>query len=217
MDDNYFTLDRDWSLLSFLLYRQQFDDFSADKCKEHKRYVFNLSAIISNEDSSEIAIERASKSLKSMRVNPAFNHPHSRGCIEFCLGWFHPSGKYVSSCPTPFDFVRNEKKSYLVNIFWKGATSALKRRIEALCERSALVEELATYAVRSTLQRDIQGYLVRENVTRRLESIGKTKRLREENDEVESKCSYTNNTVEIMRRANQVLPGGQVTERKAKY
>ncbi|RIB04204.1 hypothetical protein C2G38_700874 [Gigaspora rosea] len=178
MDDNYFTLDRDWSLLSFLLYRQQFDDFSADKCKEHKRYVFNLSAIISNEDSSEIAIERASKSLKSMR---------------------------------------NEKKSYLVNIFWKGATSALKRRIEALCERSALVEELATYAVRSTLQRDIQGYLVRENVTRRLESIGKTKRLREENDEVESKCSYTNNTVEIMRRANQVLPGGQVTERKAKY
>jgi hypothetical protein len=36
---NYFTLDHDWSLLSYLLYRQQYNDFSADKCKEHKRYV----------------------------------------------------------------------------------------------------------------------------------------------------------------------------------
>ena len=31
---NYFTLDHDWSLLSYLLYRQQYNDFSADKSRE---------------------------------------------------------------------------------------------------------------------------------------------------------------------------------------
>ncbi|CAG8795903.1 5182_t:CDS:2, partial [Dentiscutata erythropus] len=107
LDDDYFTLDHDWSLLTFLLYRQQCDDFFADKCNEHKRYIYNLSAIINSEDSPEIAVERASKSITSMR---------------------------------------KEKKLDLVNNFWKSATSARKQKIEALCERSALVEELTTYA-----------------------------------------------------------------------
>ncbi|CAG8635274.1 10882_t:CDS:2, partial [Ambispora gerdemannii] len=67
-DHTYFTLDRDWSLLSFLLYRQQCDDFLADKCSEHKRYIRNLSAIINCEDLPETAIERAGVALTSMQV-----------------------------------------------------------------------------------------------------------------------------------------------------
>ncbi|CAG8750405.1 655_t:CDS:2, partial [Dentiscutata heterogama] len=90
LDDDYFTLDRDWSLLTFLLYRQQCDDFFADKCNEHKRYIYNLSAIINSEDSPEIAVERASKSITSMR---------------FCLGWFRPA-ELLFPAQTPFDFVR---------------------------------------------------------------------------------------------------------------
>ncbi|KAF0457445.1 hypothetical protein F8M41_001210 [Gigaspora margarita] len=34
-DPTYFTIDRDWSLLSFLLYRQQCDDFTANECDEY--------------------------------------------------------------------------------------------------------------------------------------------------------------------------------------
>ena len=68
IDDTYFTLDRDWSLLSFLLYRQQCDDFLADKCSEHKRYIHNLSAIINCEDLPETAIERAGVALTSMQA-----------------------------------------------------------------------------------------------------------------------------------------------------
>lgn len=66
--DDYFTLDHDWSLLSFLLYRQQYNDFSADKCKEHKRYIRNLANIINCEQASEIAIKRAEVALASLQV-----------------------------------------------------------------------------------------------------------------------------------------------------
>ncbi|CAG8789603.1 204_t:CDS:1, partial [Cetraspora pellucida] len=66
-DPTYFTLDRDWSLLSFLLYRQQCDDFTANKCGEHKRYIRNLSAIIESEDLSETTYDLACVALNAVQ------------------------------------------------------------------------------------------------------------------------------------------------------
>ncbi|CAJ0879450.1 1648_t:CDS:2 [Entrophospora sp. SA101] len=37
-DPDYFTTNHDWSLLGFLLYRQQCSDFLPNKGKEHHRY-----------------------------------------------------------------------------------------------------------------------------------------------------------------------------------
>ncbi|RHZ50779.1 hypothetical protein Glove_492g20 [Diversispora epigaea] len=44
-DPTYFTLERDWSLLDFLLYRHQHEDFLANKCGERKRYICNLGQV----------------------------------------------------------------------------------------------------------------------------------------------------------------------------
>ncbi|CAG8492356.1 12242_t:CDS:2 [Acaulospora morrowiae] len=59
-----------------------------------------------------------------------------------------------------------EKKSDLVNEFWKKVILVQKWKIKTISERSALVEELTTTTVRSTLQQDNHEHLVRENVTR---------------------------------------------------
>ncbi|CAI2195238.1 7020_t:CDS:2, partial [Funneliformis geosporum] len=104
-DPTYFTLDCDWSLLSFLLYQQQCDDFTANKCVEYKRYIRNLSAIIEIEDLSETTYDLAYVTLNA---------------------------------------VQQEKKLELIDDFWTNAISAQKWKIEALSERSALVEELTT-------------------------------------------------------------------------
>ncbi|CAJ0847492.1 6965_t:CDS:2 [Entrophospora sp. SA101] len=62
-DPDFFTLDRKWSLLNFLLFRQQCTDFRADRCGEHNRYVRSLASIISYEQASTELIERASDAL----------------------------------------------------------------------------------------------------------------------------------------------------------
>nr|CAG8451459.1 5081_t:CDS:2 [Entrophospora candida] len=62
-DPDFFTLDREWSLLNFLLFRQQYTDFRADRCGEHNRYVRSLASIISYEQASTELIERANDAL----------------------------------------------------------------------------------------------------------------------------------------------------------
>jgi len=83
MDDpSYFTLDHDWSLLSFLQYRQKCGDFLYDKKKEHARYVRNLSSLLNYEQGTE-EVKRAGRAIVSFQVKYFFfsfwlagNYPH---------------------------------------------------------------------------------------------------------------------------------------------
>nr|CAG8452896.1 8319_t:CDS:2 [Entrophospora candida] len=132
-DPDFFTLDREWSLLNFLLFRQQYTDFRADRCGEHNRYVRSLASIISYEQASTELIERANDALS---------------------------------------LVQKEKKSPLINDFWKAITLVQKRKLVDAIERSVLLDELTTATIYSTFQHDRQEQLVREKITRRLEDIG---------------------------------------------
>ncbi|CAG8692861.1 14251_t:CDS:2, partial [Racocetra fulgida] len=87
LDADYFTLDYDWALLSLLLYRQQCDNFTADKCNEHKRYIYNLSAIINSEDLPETVIERASNFSDGVLSYQSPDTPDfARECVSIVLG-----------------------------------------------------------------------------------------------------------------------------------
>ncbi|CAG8744458.1 9771_t:CDS:2, partial [Funneliformis caledonium] len=176
-DPTYFTLDHDWSLLSFLLYRQQCDDFTANKCGEHKRYIRNLLAIVESEGLSETTYDLAYVALNAVQWTGPKNNNF--------FGWGHvlrsttntpdlaqeckslvSSGSVLPKCisldgvtscvqsPNTLDLAQEcmslvsggsqEKKSELIDDFWTNAISTQKRKIEALSERSALVEELTT-------------------------------------------------------------------------
>ncbi|CAH1768430.1 6566_t:CDS:2, partial [Entrophospora sp. SA101] len=98
-DPDYFTTNHDWSLLGFLLYRQQ--------CKIPVHL-----------------LRRAGRAIGSMQ---------------------------------------KEKKTQLVNEFWESATSVQRRKLGAIAEREALLEEHTTNAVYSTYR---QGRIVQEKLAR---------------------------------------------------
>ncbi|CAB4489228.1 unnamed protein product [Rhizophagus irregularis] len=129
-DPNYFTAENDWSLLGFLLYRQQCSDFLPNKSEEHHRYSLNLREIM--------------------------------GCEETPVHLLRRAGRAISS-------IQTEKKSQLIDEFWKSATSMQRRKIEAVAEREALLEEHTTNAVYSVYSTSRNGRIVQEKLTRRLE------------------------------------------------
>ncbi|CAB4374453.1 unnamed protein product [Rhizophagus irregularis] len=110
-DPNYFTAENDWSLLGFLLYRQQCSDFLPNKSEEHHRYSLNLREIM--------------------------------GCEETPVHLLRRAGRAISSIQT--------------------------RKIEAVAEREALLEEHTTNAVYSVYSTSRNGRIVQEKLTRRLE------------------------------------------------
>ncbi|CAG8668557.1 14341_t:CDS:10, partial [Acaulospora morrowiae] len=65
-DSDYFTFDHEWSLMSFLLYRQRCIDFELDKHKEHDRYVRRLTAVLNWEQSSNDAIKLAKYAINEL-------------------------------------------------------------------------------------------------------------------------------------------------------
>ncbi|CAG8620608.1 4427_t:CDS:10, partial [Ambispora gerdemannii] len=168
-DPDFFTLDREWTLLNFLLYRQKCSDFCADKPEEHNRYTRSLAM-----DGSEMAIAFLDGVATCVRP------PNILDCD---WGWLVAT-RVVPSCRNMLNHLtfliaignawvvtQKEKKSKSIDNFWKTVTLAQEKKVANEIERSVLLDELATSAVHSTLQRDRQESLVREKVTRRLESI----------------------------------------------
>ncbi|RIA96713.1 hypothetical protein C1645_358520 [Glomus cerebriforme] len=72
-DPDYFTLNREWSLPEFLLHRQHCKDFLVNKCREHKRYILNLTSIINCDEAPKTAIERAEEALTSFQEEKKSN------------------------------------------------------------------------------------------------------------------------------------------------
>jgi len=68
-DPAYFTFDHEWSLLNFLLYRQQCSDFQLNKQKEHDRYSRSLTEILNCEQAPEAATVKTYKALSSLQVH----------------------------------------------------------------------------------------------------------------------------------------------------
>ncbi|POG79618.1 hypothetical protein GLOIN_2v454194 [Rhizophagus irregularis DAOM 181602=DAOM 197198] len=99
--ENTLEAENDWSLLGFLLYRQQCSDFLPNKSEEHHRYSLNLREIM--------------------------------GCEETPVHLLRRAGRAISS-------IQTEKKSQLIDEFWKSATSMQRRKIEAVAEREALLK-----------------------------------------------------------------------------
>ncbi|CAJ0751542.1 21307_t:CDS:2 [Entrophospora sp. SA101] len=126
-DPDYFTTNHDWSLLGFLLYRQQCSDFLPNKGEEHHRYSLSLTNIMSCEEIPVHLLRRAGRAIGSMQ---------------------------------------KEKKTQLVKEFWESATSVQRRKLGAIAEREALLEEHTTNAVYSTYR---QGRIVQEKLAKRLE------------------------------------------------
>ena len=77
--DDFFTLDREWTLLNFLLYRQKYSDFCADKHEEYSRYTRSLASIFSYEEQSPEMIKLASDALNLLQVRYYF--------LVFCCQW----------------------------------------------------------------------------------------------------------------------------------
>ena len=88
-DPAYFTSERDWSLMSFLYYRQKCSDFLPNKMEEHDRYTRNLISIIGYEKAPTSIVKRAGKALGLMHVK-CFS-PHHKSAIGkhilFSSGW----------------------------------------------------------------------------------------------------------------------------------
>ncbi|CAG8515433.1 7650_t:CDS:2, partial [Cetraspora pellucida] len=152
-DPDFFTLDREWTLLNFLLYRQKCSDFCADKHEEHSRYTRSLAILLFGVLLAVDGSQRAIAFLDGVAI--CVQPPNILGCDR---GWLVATRV-------------KEKKSKSIDNFWKTATLAQEKKVANEIERSVLLDELATSAVHSTLQRDRQESLVREKVTRRLESI----------------------------------------------
>src|SRR6266542_116972 len=71
-DPTYFKTDLDWSLMSFLLYRQQCNDFRSNKLEEHDRYARNLTNMINWENAPMNLVKRASRAFISFQVKYFF-------------------------------------------------------------------------------------------------------------------------------------------------
>ncbi|RUS24331.1 hypothetical protein BC938DRAFT_473750 [Jimgerdemannia flammicorona] len=67
-DPAYFTLDRDWTLLGFLTYRQRLDDFQYGNGFEHSRYSSNLATMCKWEEASEAVMKKACQALSVFPV-----------------------------------------------------------------------------------------------------------------------------------------------------
>jgi len=74
-DPAYFKTDREWSLMSFLLYRQQCSDFQPSKLAEHDRYARNLTNMINWEGAQVNLMKRASRTFISFQVKYFFFTP----------------------------------------------------------------------------------------------------------------------------------------------
>ncbi|CAG8773239.1 31579_t:CDS:2 [Gigaspora margarita] len=71
-DPDFFTLEHEWSLLNFLLFRQHCVDFRVDKTVEHSRYVCSLANIISWEQASSELIEQVKDALSRVQGSNIF-------------------------------------------------------------------------------------------------------------------------------------------------
>ncbi|CAJ0883156.1 3610_t:CDS:2 [Entrophospora sp. SA101] len=80
-------------------------------------------------------------------------------CEEIPVHLLRRAGRAIGS-------MQKEKKTQLVNEFWESATSVQRRKLGAIAEREALLEEHTTNAVYSTYR---QGRIVQEKLARRLE------------------------------------------------
>ncbi|CAG8725082.1 16036_t:CDS:10, partial [Gigaspora margarita] len=66
-DPEYYKTRKEWSLITFLLYRQQCTDFVLDKSEEHDRYAYSLSKIIGWEQVPRALLTQSLNALNSFQ------------------------------------------------------------------------------------------------------------------------------------------------------
>ncbi|CAG8714677.1 9400_t:CDS:2, partial [Funneliformis caledonium] len=154
-DPAYFKTDHEWSLISFLLYRQQCSDFQPSKLAKYDRYARNLTNIINWEGAQPL--DGVTTCVQSSNT-PDYSREVPLDGVTAC----------VQSSNTP-DYGQKckEKKSMLIIEFWESATSTEKRKLTAISERTMLMEEHATAVMNLTSQQD---RIIREKFTRNLEN-----------------------------------------------
>ncbi|CAI2197128.1 14343_t:CDS:2, partial [Funneliformis geosporum] len=168
--DEYFTLNNDWSLLEYLLYRQKCTDFQPEKHKEHSRYTQNLSTIMNMKEANKGIIKKVGNALITFQVvffylfgsgddprfvvvHPVYDFFHisrqwtaDREVMSYGSWWFRPDSSLIMI------FQKN---------FGRTSTSSEKRKFSAIAERTALMEEHVTEVVSSTFEH--YGKILRSN------------------------------------------------------
>ncbi|CAG8665311.1 6380_t:CDS:2 [Funneliformis mosseae] len=133
--DVYFTINNEWSLLDYLLYRQNSIDFQPDRKKEHARYTRNLSNILNSKQAKKTMIKKAGNVLVSFQF----------------FGW----GPTCVQSPTLPDY---DREVMIYGSWWFRPDSILessqKRKFTEAAERTAVVEKHITNVVSSTFERE---------------------------------------------------------------
>ncbi|CAG8488102.1 23485_t:CDS:2 [Dentiscutata erythropus] len=182
-DSEYYITQCEWTLISFLRYRQKCTDFTYNKAEEHDRYTYSLTKILSWKEVPTNLLAQSIKALESFQVSTVTcSLDGVAACVQspstpdgswevFKLRLGVVSSYGVAACvqsPSTPDGsweMFGEKRSPIVTEFWESFTMQ-KRKYTAISERTTVLEH-ATAVLKITSQQD---QLIREGFTSTLEN-----------------------------------------------